>query len=36
MENKLSGGSGQYFFWERLNINIPETGFIELENRHLS
>jgi hypothetical protein len=27
MENKLSGVQGQYFFWEPVNIDIPETEF---------
>jgi hypothetical protein len=26
MESKLSDAQGQYFFWEPVNNNIPETG----------
>jgi len=26
MESKLSGSQGQYFFWEPVNNDIPETG----------
>jgi hypothetical protein len=25
MESKLSGAQGQYFFWEPVNNDIPET-----------
>jgi hypothetical protein len=32
MENKLSGVQGQYFFWEPVNIDIPETEFSQPKN----
>jgi hypothetical protein len=33
MESKLSDAQGQYFFWEPVNNDIPETGLSQQKNR---
>jgi hypothetical protein len=32
MESKLSDAQGQYFFWEPVNKDIPETGLSQPQN----
>jgi hypothetical protein len=33
MESKLSDAQGQYFFWEPVNNDIPETGLSQHKKR---
>jgi hypothetical protein len=35
-KSKLSDAQGQYFFWEPVNNDIPETGLSQQKNRHPS